>query len=315
MESPPSSRDELRSRLNELEPGHPSSPWHEDGTPRDPAPRLSELEHPRPPLTDIEYKEHTREVSQKLEAALGACLTTAELHTIDSSNEIWSAERNKIHGAIIAEEYDKADSIPCEWQSVVAGGLSGAGNTTILEQHAGIDLSQYLTINPDKFKEKLAKLDMIDSAPGLSPMEATSLAHEESSHLARRLAMRAMADGKNIIWDITMSSDRSADRISEPRNAGYQNIKGVFVDIPIDASIARSEGRHRRAHDLYLAGEGLGGRCIPKEVIERQHDTRFGTKNRQVFEKLKNELDDWIIYDNSADGHSPKLIERKHNVA
>src|SRR5580692_2391873 len=46
LENPPSNRGELKTRLNHLEPGHPSSPWEEDGTPKPPAPRLSDLETP-----------------------------------------------------------------------------------------------------------------------------------------------------------------------------------------------------------------------------------------------------------------------------
>ena len=71
---------------------------------------------------------------------------------------------------------------------------------------ADIDRSQYLTINPDNIKEELAKRDLIPKVEGLSPMEASDLVHEESSHIAKQLAMRAQADGKNVIWDITMSS-------------------------------------------------------------------------------------------------------------
>ena len=38
-------------------------------------------------------------------------------------------------------------------------------------------------------------------------MEASYLAHEESSHVAKRLARRAQADGKNVIWDIRALRD------------------------------------------------------------------------------------------------------------
>ena len=120
-----------------------------------------------------------------------------------------------------------------------------------------------------------------------------------------------MADGKNVIWDITLSSERSTHRVDELRAAGYEHIAGIFVDIPIETSIARTEDRHRRSHDSYLAGEGLGGRHVPPEVIRRQSDEDFGTKNRRTFEMMKDRLDDWVIYDNSTDGRPPILIDRK----
>jgi predicted ABC-type ATPase len=214
-------------------------------------------------------------------------LTNADQHTVDGNREHWTAERNKIHAAIVAEAYDLASDVPCDRQAIIAGGLGGAGKTTVLERYAGIDLSQYIMINPDNFKEKLAERGLTREIPGLSPMEATTLAHEESSDIARLLALWAMADGKNLIWDITMSSEKSSGRVDELRSAGYEHIKGIFVDIPIEASIARSEARHRRGHDLYLTGDGLGGRYVPPEVIRGQWDEDFGTKNRKTFEMIK----------------------------
>ena len=311
VENPASNRSDLQERLKDLPPGHPSSPWEEDGTPRPPAPRLADLERLDPHLSDADYAAHVREVVKGLSEAASDHLTSADQHTVDGNGEHWTAERNKIHAAIVAEAYALAADVPCDRQAIIAGGLGGAGKTTILEKYAGIDLSQYLIINPDNFKEKLAERGLTATIPGLSPMETTTLTHEESSHIARRLAMRAMADGKNVIWDITMSSEKSSGRVGELRAAGYNHIEGIFVDISIETSIARSEARHRRAHDQYLAGEGLGGRYLPPEVTRRQFDEEFGTKNRRNFEMIKDQLDDWSIYDNSVDGRPPILVDRK----
>ena len=82
--------------------------------------------------------------------------------------------------------------------------------------------------------------------------------------------MWAMADGKNLIWDITMSSPASAGtRIDQLRDAGYDRIEAIFVDIPIEVSIERATARHRAGHDQYLAGAGLGGRYIGAEDDRR----------------------------------------------
>lgn len=140
-------------------------------------------------------------------------------------------------------------------------------------------------------------------------MEATSLTHEESSHVAKLLAARAMNDGKNIIWDVTLSTPESATRrLEELLGAGYQRIEGIFVDIPIETSVSRAEDRHRRGHDHYLAGDGLGGRFLSEHVTRSQADNEFGTLNRRAFESIKDRLDYWAIYDNSVDGRPPVLI-------
>jgi predicted kinase len=206
--------------------------------------------------------------------------------------------------------YKEAASVPNEHRAIVAGGLGGAGKTTVLGDHAGIDRSKYLTINPDEIKEELARRGLVPKVEGLSPMEASDLVHEESSYMARQLAMRAQADGKNLIWDITMSSRTSTERrIDDLRTAGYTTVDGVFVDIPVEVSANRADARHRKDQDLYENGQGLGGRYVPPEVITAQSDPEWGSQNRKTFEEIKSRFDRWARYDNSVDGRNPLLIQ------
>jgi signal recognition particle GTPase len=118
----------------------------------------------------------------------------------------WAPERQDAHDAIVNDIYRESANVPCEHQAIMAGGLGGAGKSTVLGQYANVDQSRYLTINPDDIKEQMAKRGLIPELSRLSPMEASDLVHEESSAIAYQLADRAMKDGKNIIWDITMSS-------------------------------------------------------------------------------------------------------------
>jgi hypothetical protein len=149
---------------------------------------------------------------------------------------------------------------------------------------------------------------MVPEIKGLSPMEATDLVHEESSDIAKRLANRAYADRKNVIWDVTMSSVESMQkRIANLRTAGYEDTEGIFVDIPVEVSIKRAEARHREGHDQYLAGRGLGGRIIPDDRITSLADEKSGSVNRAVFEQVKAEFVRWRLYDNSVDGHEARL--------
>jgi predicted ABC-type ATPase len=314
LENPATARDALKARMHRLEPGHPSSPWNSDGTPRPPVPRLSDLDHPKPPLSDAEYSKHLRDVRQVLDGAAAKPPLWTE-HTVDGKGEVWTPERNRIHGEIVAEAYKNSGDVPPRREAIIAGGLGGAGKTTVLEKYAGVDLSRYVVINPDNFKKELAERGLVAELPGLSPMESTTFYHEESSDIARRLAMRAIADGKNIIWDITMSSEESTlERIQQLRAAGYERIDGLFVDIPVETSVARSEARHRRGHDQYLSGNGLGGRYLPSELIREKANIEFGTVNREVFEKVKGHFNNWAIYDNSIDGQPPTLIDSKGQV-
>ena len=246
----PWSREDLQQRLERLPPGHPSSPYHADGSRKPPPPSLRALELPPPdarerarpdqsdapapavePLTDAEHAEHIAQVRELLIEARENGLATDQQYVIDDKRGLWSDERDDIHTNILNDLYAQADGVPCDHRAVMAGGLPGAGKTTVLESGAGIDRSQYLTINPDDVKEEMARRGLIPQVNGLSPMEASDLVHEESSYLAKRLALRAMGDGKNLIWDITMASGPSTERrLTVLDQAGYVTI-GIFVDI------------------------------------------------------------------------------------
>src|ERR1700691_3017204 len=268
-EKPASVRDSMKAQLEELPDGHPSAPRDSDGTPRPLAPRPADYELPA--LSDADYAAHVSDVVKGLDKACADGLTTDKLYTANPDRDIWTDDRAELHDQIIEAAYAAAADVPCEHKAVIAGGLGGAGKTTVLEHQAGIELSDYLMINPDTFKEELASRGMLPEIPGLSPLECSALAHEESSYLARQLARRALADGKNVIWDITMSSPQSTEgRINELRSSGYQRIEGIFVDISVETSVSRMTDRHRRGHDRFLNGDGVGGRYIQADVIRAQ---------------------------------------------
>lgn len=337
--------DSLRQRMDHLPAGHPSSPYEADGRLRQPTPRLHDLdpadeygdparaesgptdtgdsaeliESPREvappadqirPLTDAEWADHVEDVRAHLGDAHAEGLETDEQYTIDGEGEIWSDERAALHDTIIEELLAESHGVPCEGKAIIAGGLGGAGKSTVLDQYAGIDRSQYLTINPDNIKGELARRNLIPWVEGLTPVEASELVHEEASYIAKQLGLRAEARGINIIWDITMSTSKSTDRrIDELVASGYQRIDGLFVDIPIEVSVARADSRHRVDHEKYRTGEGLGGRYVPPEVIKAQADADWGSQNRKTFEGVKHRFDNWSRYDNSIDDRAPLLVE------
>jgi predicted ABC-type ATPase len=328
---------QLSDRLARLPPGHPSSPFGADGTRREAPPRLRDLDTGTsdedidavefgpvdqgpdagraddrpPPLNDTEWSERYADVRATTFYARQSGLETNQQNTVDARNQIWTPERTAIHEAIISDYLARSSDVPRAYKAVVAGGLGGAGKSTVLEKYAGIDESQYLKINPDDIKENLASLGLLPELDGVTPMEASDLAHEEASYIAKQLAGRAREQGINITWDITMSSlDSTEKKINELRSSGYEQVVGVFVDIPIETSVARAEARHRAGHELYRAGEGLGGRLVRPELIYSQADSEWGSKNRRTFESLKHRFDSWSIYDNSVEHRAPLLVER-----
>ncbi len=288
----------LRWRLDQLPHGHPSSPRYPDAA-------GPESDHARP-LTDGEHARHVADVRVRLSDARRAGLATEFQHTIDPAQEIWSSARRVQHDQLVGDRYAAASGVPCERRAILAGGLPGGGKTTVLREYAGIDVEQYLVINPDAIKEDMARNGLIPVVDGLTPMESADLVHEESSHIAKRLARRAQADGKNVIWDFTLAkADSAAWRMESLRADGYAQVDAVFVDVAIGASVRRAEARYRHGHDLYRAGVGYGGRFVSEEMIRAQADETWGSLNRANFERLKPRFDSWSIYDNSIDGRAP----------
>ena len=304
-------RKRLATRADaNLPDGHPSSARDENGNPRPPEPSLADVEITDAEASDADWAAHVRDTVNRIDQALSCGLDTKTQYALDPDGESWRPERREIHDELLREVYCKATDVPKEHKAILIGGLTGAGKTTILESHAGIDLSDFVMINPDDFKVEMARRGLVPEIAGLSPMEASALVHEESSHLARQLAFRALRDGKNVIWDITMSSEASTrGRVHDLRQASYTRVDGLFADIPPRVSAARADQRHRHGEELYSAGIGLGGRCPPNDLIATKTDAEFGSINRRNFEGLKDEFDYWAIYDNSVDGRAPRMVE------
>lgn len=324
--------DPLLARLADLPPNHPSSPRYRrsghlelreaptaddgeagvspddrqvssDGQPR-PADEVASAD--QPPVEGGDSAEHIEMLTALLADAKKQGLDTDRLYTDPPDHRSWTAERLVAQREIIGDLYHGANDAPCHGEAVLAGGLGGAGKGTVLAQHAGIDTSKYLAIDPDRIKEQMAERGMIPKVEGLAPMECSVLVHEESSWIAANLAKRAYAEGKNVIWDITMSSLESTERrIDDLRAAGYRDLTGVFVDIPAEQSVQRALGRYQAGMERYANGVGQGGRYVPPEVILAQRTADGQTVNRQVFESVKPRFDRWALFDNSRDGERP----------
>lgn len=284
------------------------------GTPKSEGPREAEKVLSTPeagdstvPLTDEEYEKHTRAIENKLNAALSAGQSTDVLHTKGGKGRVYNADRAALHKQIVDSVWaQRGENVPQEGRSIIAGGLGGAGKSTVLRKYAGVNSGDYFTINPDDIKEEMANRGMVPHVEGLSPMESSALVHEESSHIANLLAKKAYRKKTNVMWDITMSRKESVDkRIAEMAQAGYSKPDGVFVDIPVETSVSRALARHRRGMEKYRNGEGLGGRYVPPSIIRKASHSEKSSANRHTFDQLKDEFGSSVVYDNSTHGQDP----------
>lgn len=230
-------------------------------------------------------------------------------------NGNYSAARKHDQAKIMAEYLNKAESVPHNGECIVSGGLGGAGKTTVLESHLGVDTENYVTINADDIKEIMAEKGMVPYIRGLTQMECSELVHEEASKLSKDILNECSRQKANVILDITMSSVRSVQkRCSLLKERNYSSIQAVFVDISPETSRARAAKRYSRSMEKYtVSGEGNGGRPLPAHVIDSNLSTgRHKSKNAETVISLF-DADAFtstpIVFDNDVDGRSPMLRE------
>jgi hypothetical protein len=265
-------------------------------------------------MSDAQWEAHVRVVRTGLEWGLKEGWSTHVRHTLGPAHDIWSPHRTAGQDRITASMLAATADVPREGHAIIAGGLHCAGRTAALDKHDQLWRSAFAIIGPGVFRAALARCGMVPRIPGLSPMEATALAHHESCYLARRLALHCMAERRNLIWDASMcSAETIAERVAELRTASY-SVDAIFVDIPIETSVSRAQARHRRGHERFLAGEGPGARFLPAEVIRFQADPEYGSINRRAFEAVRHQVDRWARYDNSVDDTTPVLVEQGYGA-
>ncbi len=179
---------------------------------------------------------------------------------------IWTGERNAEQGQLVTRLYEAAAEVPCQRQAIMAAGLPGADRRGTASK-AGADLSRYLAVSVDLVLEQMAASGLIPAVAGLSPMQASPLAHAEAQFVAKRVAMLAVADGRNLLLEVSMASHVSTQSwIGTLRAAGY-TVEAVLAEISIEESVRRADAAHRRGQEQLRRGRGHGGRYIPAEAI------------------------------------------------
>jgi hypothetical protein len=55
----------------------------------------------------------------------------------------------------------------------------------------------------------------------------------------------------------------------------------------------------------------MGGRFVPPEIIRKQADPEWGSKNKKNFEGIKQSVSNWTVFDNGVDGRRATLLASK----
>lgn len=221
---------------------------------------------------------------------------TTTLYKIDGE---WTQERLDMHADILREFLDKARDVPKDRQAIILGGLPGAGKSSFLRGDDalkyGIDEKQYFTVNPDAIKDALLARNGAGYAEqyGLKQGERSGLLHEESSMLASTLMDQLKQDGTNVIYDYTLSSERSGEGKIDAFHDSNYDVKLVFVDTTLETSLVRAEHRYE--------GDGsYNGRYVDFLNLASTEITDGHSPNYWAFQALKDMVEEWVLVDNNV---------------
>lgn len=269
-------------------------------------------------MSQLELARHTRYVEKTLDQLVSNKKTTEKTHAdYVSGGLVFKPERLAAHTEIIDELFKQAETVPRNGEAIFAGGLGGAGKSTVLANFADVDEAKYFTLNPDNIKEIMAEKGLIPKVDGLTPMEASPLVHEEASHITKVLFEKLRKQGTNLIFDIVMSSEGSVRNRSDlVKQAGYTKIEAVFVDIEPKTSLERGTYRYNLGLSQYLTrAKGDGGRYLPKYLVNDQtpaDPNAFRSRNAETLVELERTgcfTSTPRVFDNNTNGSDPKELD------
>ena len=209
-------------------------------------------------------------------------------------NAVYTPERQKLHEdiikKIISEKLEAAKPKNGEQPTFqILGGRGGSGKSTFNKKKsdAGVyNEDNVIVVDPDALKEELANT----SGEGWEGWKAKAY-HEESSDLSKMLMKAAMAQGLNIVMDITMSNaDKQIEELKMAKNSGYKT-GAYYMHVPKQESLKRAIKRYIESPTEKNV-EDFTGRFVPPEVLLNM------TGNEANFDKVKDYADDWSFYDN-----------------
>jgi hypothetical protein len=204
---------------------------------------------------------------------------------------IWTGERARQQRLLVTRMYQAAAGVPRERRAVIAGGLPGADKAAELDR-AGLDRGRYLTVSIDAVLDRMADAGLIPAAGsheppgheppghepprhepraqeanGPSPLARAGQVHAEAQYLAKRVLLRALTDGRNLILDVSLASWRAAEAWTYALRFADYEMTAVFAVIGVDEAVRQAEEARRRGEEEFRRGRGYGGRVIPAAAI------------------------------------------------
>lgn len=218
------------------------------------------------------------------ESILNRCIQKG-LTTDSWSSEDWCGDRTALRKTLVQKYLDLYSYVPTERRAVITGGFPGSGKTWIL--HSRGYNQAFAIVDADMMKAEIIAAGRAPDVEKLTPLEVGVLCHVESTAIAKALFFALVGQGKNVVWDFTMSNAEAVSgRLQSLVRENYRT-KSLFVDTPYDVAVKRVKERHQQGVEAFLAGEGMGGRFVPLGVINPGAPRSVFTGTMRMFEQYE----------------------------
>ncbi|MFF9911553.1 zeta toxin family protein [Streptomyces sp. NPDC013457] len=250
-----------------------------------------------------EYEPLYRELQQRM--GTGGDLSVAG--EFDTTNRyapkgIWTPDRARLHDGLLEQFKEQCKGKPRDGHAVLfTGGAPGSGkgraqkNMALWESQDtalgeelrrlhGVDLDDYVVLDPDEFKVKLfehggapelpASLDRLHDGRALSPSEKASLVHRESGHVQNMIEQWARSEGYNLLYDQSLRAlGWTANLLNDLQNEGYDKRVVLSVEVPEEQCLQQNADRWMTGRERFDAGEDwYGGRMAPEGFIRSLYE-------------------------------------------
>jgi adenylate kinase family enzyme len=203
----------------------------------------------------------------------------------------------------VAEEIEKqknARTIKNEGQIYIVVGLPGSGKSTIADPM----LTKFGAYENDSDIFK-------DYTPEMKPGKQNRAAavHEESGFYRDTMTEKVAKEKANqVVPMVGGNAAKIKNRIEKFKKLGYTDFHLVNVSVPTEQAIERNVGRFRnkksRQKPIRLVGK--------REYIDTSIEKINNAFEESLFD-LKEDLRSWSLYDGSANGVKPTLVDSSEN--
>lgn len=242
---------------------------------------------------------------ESVNADVKAGLETNKVHSKDGKGHGgYTKERLAFHAKIMDHYFQNADNAkpnPPPPTLTILGGRGGSGKGNFNADRGGefgvYSKKKNIVIDPDEIKAML---------PDYVP-EKAYLVHQESSHIADRIAAEARKRGLNVVLDQTLKSDKSRV-VSRFMAEGY-DMEAYYMHKAPQEAIASAVQRWDKPVEVYnpITKET---KTFPRDRLVPPSVIAGNTNNEKNFDKITRRAKKWkLVANESPTGFAGRVID------